>query len=162
VQSVGSVGRLHKFPYKIVYIKSAWPSYTPYTRREGRGDGNIFTVRRRPHKYTARNAQHAACAEGIGVITQELVDKVFAELQRLGQCWSRDEFSRDWLGREKSYYRSLLSKKRKAGAEAQLNLAGRLRTFGMRYARSEQPAVREIGVTYLQFYAELIDALLAG
>ncbi len=90
------------------------------------------------------------------------INSIFAELQRLGQCWSRDEFSRDWLGREKSYYRSLQSKNRKASAGAQLNLAGRLRTLGMRYARSEQPAVQEIGVMYLQFYTELIDALLGG
>jgi hypothetical protein len=100
--------------------------------------------------------------KGMDVINKELVDQVFTELNRLGQCRTRDEFSREWLGREESYYRSLISKGRTASAEAQLNLAGRLRTIGMRYARSEQPAVREIGVTYLQFYAELIDALLAG
>ena len=95
------------------------------------------------------------------VIQQELVDQIFGELQRMGQCRTRDEFSSEWLGREKSYYRSLSSKGRTASAEAQLNLAGRLRKLGMTFARSDNDILREIGVAYLQMYAELIDALLA-
>jgi hypothetical protein len=90
------------------------------------------------------------------------VEMVFEELRRIGQCKDRSDFSREWLGKNSAYCRSLKCNGRKASAEAQLNLAGRLRTLGMRYARSEQPAVREIGVMYLQLYAELIDALLDG
>lgn len=114
-----------------------------------------------PHKYAARRAKRVHVQKGMTIIHQELVDQVFEELQRLGQCRSRDEFSREWLGREKSYYRSLQSKGRTASAEAQLNLAGRLRGLGMTFVRSEHPTLREIGVTYLQLYGELMDGLLA-
>jgi hypothetical protein len=90
------------------------------------------------------------------------VDFVFFELKQIGQCNSRSEFSRDWLGREKSYFRSVQSKGRRPSVEAQINLIGRLRDLGTSFTRSDHPALDEVGKTYLRLYGELLDALLTG
>jgi hypothetical protein len=92
----------------------------------------------------------------------EIIDAAFAELKSLGQCRSRSEFSSSWLGREKSYYRSLQSKGRQPSAEALINLICRLRDLGRNFTRSEYPAVDRIGRTYLKLSGELLDALLMG
>ena len=88
------------------------------------------------------------------------IDLVFGELQRIGQCTSRSQFSREWLGREESYYRSIQSKGRRPSVEAQLNLVSRLRALGMNFSRSEYPSLVKIGNTYLKLYGEFLDALL--
>jgi hypothetical protein len=88
------------------------------------------------------------------------IDLVFEELKRIGQCQS--EFSREWLGREESYYRSIQSKGLEPSIEAQVNLAARLRDLGMNFTRSERPILEDIGKTYLKLYGELLDALLTG
>jgi hypothetical protein len=90
------------------------------------------------------------------------IDLVFGELQRIGQCSSRSQFSRDWLGRETSYYRSIQSKGLRPSIEAQVNLAARLRDLGMCFGSSEYPSVAAIGKTYLKLYGELLDALLTS
>lgn len=92
---------------------------------------------------------------------RDKIEMVFEELKRIGQCKSRSDFSRDWLRKNSAYCRSLKSTGRAASAEAQLNLVGRLRSLGMTFARSDHPTLREIGVTYLQLYGELMDGLLA-
>src|SRR5664279_3813118 len=90
------------------------------------------------------------------------IDFVFEELKRIGQCTSRSQFSREWLGREESYYRSIQSKGRRPSAEAQLNLVSRLRDLGMSFSRSscQYPTLVELGNTYLKLYGECLDALL--
>jgi hypothetical protein len=88
------------------------------------------------------------------------IDLVFEELKRIGQCSSRSQFSKEWLGREESYYRSIQSKGLKPSVEAQLNLVSRLRALGMNFSRSEYPSLVEIGNTYLKLYGECLDALL--
>jgi hypothetical protein len=88
------------------------------------------------------------------------IDLVFGELQRIGQCTSRSQFSREWLGREESYYRSITVKRRRPSVEAQLNLVSRLRDLGMNFSRSEYPSLVKIGNTYLKLYGECLDALL--
>ena len=90
------------------------------------------------------------------------IDLVFEELKRIGQCTSRSQFSKEWLGRNESYYRSITVKRRRPSAEAQLNLASRLRDLGMNFSRSEYPSLVKIGNTYLRLYGELLDALLTG
>src|ERR1039458_455003 len=73
-----------------------------------------------------------------GIIQQGIIDIVFEELKKLGQCTSRSSFSLDWLGRNESYYRSIQSKGLKPSAEAQLNLVAKLRSLGMTFSRSEE------------------------
>ena len=93
---------------------------------------------------------------------QDMIGAVFVELKQIGQCSSRSEFSRDWLGREQSYYRSVQSKGRVPSTEAQVNLIGRLRDLGMKFTPSEHPTLDEIGKIYLRLYSECLDALLTG
>src|ERR1035437_1200136 len=88
------------------------------------------------------------------------IDLVFEELKRIGQCSSRSQFSREWLGREESYYRSITVKRRRPSAEAQLNLVAKLRSLGMSFSRSEYPSLVKIGNRYLELYSKLLDALL--
>ena len=88
------------------------------------------------------------------------IDLVFEELKRIGQCTSRSQYSRDWLGRNESYYRSIQSKGIKPSAEAKLNLVAKLRSLGMSFSRSEYPSLVKIGNTYLKLYGEFLDALL--
>ena len=90
------------------------------------------------------------------------IDLVFEELKRIGQCSSRSQFSREWLSREESYYRSIQSKGLKPSVEAQVNLCGRLRDLGMSFSRSEYPTLVKLGNTYLKLYGELLDILLTS
>jgi hypothetical protein len=99
------------------------------------------------------------CA-GTVTIQQEIIDIVFEELKKLGQCTSRSQFSREWLGREESYYRSITVKRRRPSAEAKLNLVAKLRSLGMNFSRSEYPSLVKIGNGYLELYSKLLDALL--
>jgi hypothetical protein len=89
-----------------------------------------------------------------------MIDIIFDELQRLGQCRSRSDFSCDWLGRNAAYFRSIQSKGLEPSIEAQLNLAAKLREVGMCFGTSQYPAVVTIGQIYLKLYGELLDALL--
>ena len=88
------------------------------------------------------------------------IDFVFEELNRIGQCNSRNQFSEKWLGRESSYYRSIQSKGRAPSVGAQLFLASRLRDLGMHLAKSDHPKLAAIGNTYLKLYGECLDDLL--
>jgi hypothetical protein len=93
---------------------------------------------------------------------QDTVGAVFAELKKIGQCNSRSDFNRDWLGREQSYFRSVQLKRRVPSTDAQVNLIARLRDLGMDFTRSGHPTLDEIGKTYLRLYGECLDALLTG
>jgi hypothetical protein len=88
------------------------------------------------------------------------IDFVFEELKRIGRCTSRSQFSREWLGREESYYRSIQSKGLNPSVEAQVNLCGRLRDLGVFFSRSQYPTLVKFGNTYLKLYDECLDALL--
>src|ERR1035437_7585828 len=83
------------------------------------------------------------------------IDDVYDELKRIGQCQSRSKFSREWLGRNESYFRSIQSKGLTPSIVAQVNLAARLRELGMNFTRSERPILEDIGATYLRLYGEL-------
>ena len=94
------------------------------------------------------------------IIQQEIIDIVFEELKRIGQCTSRSSFSLDWLGRNESYYRSIKSKKLKPSVAAIVNLSGRLRDLGMSFSRSEYPSLVKIGNRYLELYSLCLEELL--
>jgi hypothetical protein len=88
------------------------------------------------------------------------IDFVFEELNRIGQCRGRSDFSIDWLHRNESYYRSIQSKGRAPSVGAQLFLASRLRDLGMHLAKSDHPKLVATGNTYLKLYGECLDDLL--
>lgn len=93
-------------------------------------------------------------------VSQDIVEATFKELLKLGQCQSRSDFSRNFLGREESYLRSVQSKGVVVSVEAQLNLATRLRSLGLNFSRSGHPSVYEIGATCLKLHAACLDDLL--
>lgn len=92
----------------------------------------------------------------------ERVELIYYELLQIKQCQSRSDFSRNWLGREESYFRNLQAKNLKPSIEVQVNLAARLRDLGMNFTRCEYPILYDVGQTYLRLYGELLDALLTG
>jgi predicted CopG family antitoxin len=92
----------------------------------------------------------------------ESVELIYYELLQMKQCKSRSDFSRNWLGREESYFRNLQAKNLKSSIEVQVNLAARLRDLGMNFTRCEYPILHDVGQTYLRLYGELLDALLAS
>jgi hypothetical protein len=60
------------------------------------------------------------CVKGhTELMNKNNIDLVFEHLKRIGQCESRSAFSRDWLGREESYYRGIQARGGQASVEAQ-------------------------------------------
>jgi hypothetical protein len=96
------------------------------------------------------------------LMNRDNIDLVFEHLKRIGQCESRSTFSRDWLGREESYYRGIQARGHKASVEAQVNLVAKLRSLGTNFTRSEFPLLIELGDIYLRLYGELLDTLLTS
>jgi hypothetical protein len=94
------------------------------------------------------------------LMNNDNIDLVFEHLKRIGQCESRSAFSREWLGREESYYRGIQARGHKASVEAQVNLVAKLRSLGMNFTRSEFPLLIKLGDIYLRLYGECLDALL--
>ena len=103
------------------------------------------------------------CVKGhTELMNNDNIDLVFEHLKRIGQCESRSAFSRDWLGREESYYRGIQARGHKASVEAQVNLVAKLRALGMNFTRCEFPSLIELGHIYLRLYGELLDTLLTS
>ena len=136
---------------------AVWRGYAlinPNSRQRHEDDAACINTLR--SEFTLNN--HAQ--EVTVTIQQEIIDIVFEELKKLGQCSSRSQFSHEWLGRNESYYRSIQSKGLKPSAEAKLNLVAKLRSLGMNFSRSEYPSLVKIGNTYLKLYGECLDAML--
>ena len=59
---------------------------------------------------------------------QILIEDLYKELKEMGFVQSATEFSQNWLGKERSYYNVLLSKRRLPSADAISFCASRLRS----------------------------------
>lgn len=59
-----------------------------------------------------------------------MIEEVFLELKESGLVRSGNEFSREWLGMDESYMRSLRAKKRQPSAKVLAKCAKRLRQTG--------------------------------
>ena len=57
-----------------------------------------------------------------------MIQDLYKELKELGVVQSATEFSQNWLGKERSYYHVLLSKRRSPSADAISFCASRLRS----------------------------------
>jgi hypothetical protein len=57
-----------------------------------------------------------------------LIEDLYKELKQMGVVQSATEFSQNWLGKERSYYNVLLSKRRLPSADAISFCASRLRS----------------------------------
>ena len=110
---------------------------------------------------TQRIREHDNYAQkGTNMLDDYSINFVFEELQRIGKCNSRSDFSRNWLGRNESYFRSIQSKGLTPSVEVHVNLAARLRELGISLGRSDNKKVAEIGSFYLDLYGKCLDALL--
>lgn len=58
-----------------------------------------------------------------------MIEDLYKELKEIGVVQNMSDFSREWLGKEKSYYRVLLSKRRVPSADAISFCASRLRSL---------------------------------
>ncbi len=59
-----------------------------------------------------------------------MIENVYEELRRLGAVRSVDQFSREWLGMERSYMRVMKAKGRKPSAKVIATCAARLKSHG--------------------------------
>jgi hypothetical protein len=89
----------------------------------------------------------------------DFVELTFRELVRIGQCASRSDFSRDWLGREQSYYRSVQCRDGSVSITAQAHLAAKLRDMGTFFERCATPSVAAAGQELLDLHSECLEAL---
>ena len=56
-----------------------------------------------------------------------MIETIYEELKEIGAVKSSNDFSKQWLGMEKSYLRCLRSKSRQPSAKALANCASRLK-----------------------------------
>jgi len=59
-----------------------------------------------------------------------MIDEVFDELRRIGVVNNSSDFSRDWLGKQESYYRGLRNKNRQPSMHVLVSCACRLQGRG--------------------------------
>jgi hypothetical protein len=66
-----------------------------------------------------------------------MIENIFLELRGIGMVHSRDEFSAEWLGRERSYLRCLRAKHRSPSTKVLATCAVRLLKNADRLAKAE-------------------------
>lgn len=74
-----------------------------------------------------------------------MIEEIFDELRTLGAVHSSDEFSRYWLGKERSYLRCLRAKHRPPSLKALATCAVRLLKTADRFGHSNRPIVSARG-----------------
>lgn len=90
-----------------------------------------------------------------------MIEIVFAELKKTGAIRSSDEFSRDFLGMEKSYLRGIRARRRNPSSKALAACAVRLKTVGKSLAESQIPSVSEKGALMTQLGDSCINEILS-
>jgi hypothetical protein len=82
---------------------------------------------------------------------KKLIETVYEELKKLGAVRSKDQFSSEWLGMEKSYMRVMKAKGRQPSARVVATCAARLRSHGKHLMADERHG--------FQFVASSLDGL---
>ncbi len=67
-----------------------------------------------------------------------MIDDVYLQLRELGIVQNKSDFSERWLGKEKSYYRGLLSKQREPSVDALAFCASKLRASSVYFAPTKK------------------------
>lgn len=93
-------------------------------------------------------------------MTNDLIAKTFEALIALELCSSRTEFSERWLGREKSYYRSVVAREGTVSMGAHTYLVGRLRSIGALFCQSGINGVVDRGAALIELCDECFEYLL--
>ena len=84
-----------------------------------------------------------------------MIDDVYLQLRELGVVQNKSDFSMTWLGKEKSYYRGLLSKQREPSVDALAHCASKLRTVSVYLPSSKK---RVMGRLANQCLEELLSS----
>lgn len=95
-----------------------------------------------------------------------MIEIIFEELRDIGIVRSRDQFSAEWLGREKSYFRGLQAKKRKPSVAVLATCAARLIKSADQLAKADGAIAKAKGeeLRKLAFicFAHILDEGLRG
>lgn len=91
-----------------------------------------------------------------------MIEYVYMELKKLGAVKSSDEFSRVWLGMEKSYLRTMKAKHRRPSARVLANVAAKLKGNGSALEKSTDPKVASAGHYLVQMGDRCIEEMLKG
>lgn len=67
-----------------------------------------------------------------------MIDDLYGQLRELGIVENKSDFSERWLGKEKSYYRGLLSKQREPSVDALAFCASKLRASSVYFGASKK------------------------
>lgn len=71
-----------------------------------------------------------------------MIEKIFEELRDIGVVRTRDQFSAEWLGRERSYLRGLQSKKRQPSVDVLVTCAARLVKSAEQFSKADAPMAK--------------------
>ena len=88
------------------------------------------------------------------------IAQVFDKLVELHLCRSRTSFSRDWLGREASYYRSVNARRGTISFGAHAHLVQSLRNIGSAFSMTGVPQTESRGRTLLDLSDVCLSTLL--
>lgn len=90
----------------------------------------------------------------------EIVEHAYAELGRMGLCTSRSHFSVEWLGREQSYYRSIIARRGIISCEAHAHLASQLKSRAESLRNSSRPETALMSAALFALYEKCLEELL--
>lgn len=91
-----------------------------------------------------------------------MIEDVYMELKRLGAVKSSNEFSKYWLGMEKSYLRTMKAKHRKPSARVLAYIAVKLKEDGERLEKNSNPKIASAGHYFRQMSDRCINEILKG
>ena len=81
----------------------------------------------------------------INLMEKFMIEQVYAELKKLDAVTSSNQFSRDWLGMEKSYFRTMKAKNRKPSAKVLARVSLKLKESGTRLEKNADPRIAIVG-----------------
>lgn len=91
-----------------------------------------------------------------------MIEYVYAELKKLGAVKTSDEFSRNWLGMEKSYLRTMKAKRRRPSARVLANVAAKLKGSGRELEKNKDPKLALAGHCMVRMGDRCIEEMLRG
>ena len=89
-----------------------------------------------------------------------MIEVIYNELRQNGVVGSSNEFSKEWLGMEKSYLRCLRAKQRQPSTKAIAACAARLKHLSNTLSSSNKPKLSAAGATFDKLADKCIEEIL--
>ena len=89
-----------------------------------------------------------------------MIEKIYEELRDIGIVRGREQFSAEWLGREKSYLRSLQCKRRKPSTKVLATCAVRLLKNADQLNKADAVITRAKGLELRKLASRCLDQIL--